>query len=111
MSTRSISLEGRERLRAQQAKEVEAVGAHAGARLRLESALAKRGQIIAAQDELVAEAEAGVAVAAAGVVSVSGFARATVILGTSPAALRRQLAVAKGRQAKANGNRQASGEA
>lgn len=103
MSTRSISLEARERLRAQQAQEVDAVGAHAGARLRLQSALAKRERVIATQNELVAEAEAGVALAAAKVVSVSGFSRATAILGATPAALRRQLAVAKGKTAAVNG--------
>jgi hypothetical protein len=81
---------------------VEAVCAHAGARLRLQSALAKREQVIAAQNELVAEAEAGVALAAATVVSVSGFNRATAILGATPAALRRQVAAAKGKAAAAN---------
>ena len=111
MSTRSISLEARERLRAQQAQEVDAVCAHAGARLRLQSALAKREQAIAAQDKVVAQAEADVAVAAAGVVSVSGFGRATAILGTTSAALRRQVAVAKGRQAEANRTGRADREA
>lgn len=111
MSTRSISLEARERLRAQQAQEVDAVCAHAGARLHLQSALAKREQVIAAQNKLVAEAETGVAVAAAKVVSVSGFGRATAILGATPAALRRQVAVAKGRAAAASGTPRVAAQA
>lgn len=95
MSSRLISLEARERLRAQQAEEARVVAAHAGACARLQSSLARRSEVIAAQDELVAKAETGVAAAAATVVAVSGFARAATILDVAPAALRRMLAVAK----------------
>ena len=97
MSSRLISLEARERLRTQQAAEVKAVSAHAVACTRLEGVLGKRAELLAAQDLAVTSAEADVAVAAAGVVAVSGFARAAALLGSSPASLRRQLAVAKSR--------------
>ena len=97
MSSKLISLEARERLRTQQAAEVKAVSAHTVACTRLEGVLGKRAEVPAAQDVAVAAAEKDVAVAAAGVVAVSGFARATALLGSSPASLRRQLAVAKTR--------------
>lgn len=97
MASRLISLEARERLRAQQAEEAKAVSAHTVACSRLESVLEKRADVLAAQDQIVAAAEEEVAVAAAGVVAVSGFARATAILGATQASLRRQLTVAKGR--------------
>jgi hypothetical protein len=95
MSSRLISLEARERLRAQQAEEAKAVSAHTAACSRLESVVEKRAEVVAAQDQVVAAAETDVAVAAAGVVAVSGFARAAAILGATPTALRRQLAAAK----------------
>ena len=97
MSSRLISLEARERLRAQQAEEAKAVSAHTVACSRLESVLEKRAELLASQDVAVAAAEKRVAMAAAVVVAVSGFARAAAILGTSPASLRRQLAAAKAR--------------
>ncbi len=97
MSSRLISLAARERLRAQQVEEAKVVSAHAVAYSRLESVLEKRAQVLAGQDRLVAGAEEKVAVAAAGVVAVSGFARAAAILGATPASLRRQLTVAKAR--------------
>ena len=95
MSSRLISLEARERLRAQQAEEAKAVSAHSVARSRLESILERRAELLASQDLVVAAAEQEVAMAAAGVVAVSGFARAAAILGATPASLRRQLAAAK----------------
>jgi hypothetical protein len=95
MSSRLISLEARERLRAQQAGEAKAVSAHTVACSRLENVLDKRAELLASQDLAVAAAEQEVAVAAAGVVAESGFARAAAILGTSPASLRRQLTAAK----------------
>lgn len=94
MSSRLISLEARERLRAQQAEESKAVSAHSAACARLENALQKRAELLAAQDRAVAAVERDVAVAAAGVVAVSGFPRARAILGTTAASLRRQLALA-----------------
>lgn len=97
MSSRLISLEARERLRAQQAREAKAVSAHTAACARLERVLEKRAEVLASQDQVVAAVEEDVAIAAAGVVAVSGFARAAAILGASPASLRRQLGVAKGR--------------
>jgi len=95
MSSRLISLEARERLRAQQAEEAKAVSAHSVARSRLESILEKRAELLGSQDLVVAAAEQEVAMAAAGVVAVSGFARAAAILGATPSSLRRQLATAK----------------
>jgi hypothetical protein len=95
MSSRLISLEARQRLRTQQLEEARAVSAHAVANARLEGVVTKRAEVISAQDELVSGAETDVAVAAAGLVAVSGFARAAAILDFSPGALRRLLAVAK----------------
>lgn len=95
MSSRLITPEARQRLKAQQAGEAKAVAAHAGACARLASVQAKRAEVISAQDELVAGAERDVAVAAAGVVAVSGLARAAAILDVWPASLRRLLALAK----------------
>lgn len=97
MSSRLISLEARERLRTQQAAEVKAVSAHTVACARLEGVLGKRAETLAAQDVAVVAAETDVAVAAAGVVAVSGFARAAALLGATPSSLRRQLALAKTR--------------
>jgi hypothetical protein len=62
---------------------------------RLETAIAKRVEVIAAQDELVAEANARVATAVLQVVGISGLTRATIILGVPKGLLRRQLASAK----------------
>lgn len=95
MSSRLITPEARQRLRTQQAEEAKAVTAHAGACARLESVEAKRAEVISAQDELVAGAERDVAVAVAGLVAVSGLARAAAILDVRPAALRRLLTLAK----------------
>ncbi len=95
MSSRLITPEARQRLKAQQTEEAKAVSAHAGACARLASAQAKRTEVISAQGELVAGAERDVAVAAAAVVAVSGLARAAAILDMRPAALRRLLTFAK----------------
>jgi hypothetical protein len=105
MSSRLISLEARQRLRTQQVEEARAVSFHALATARLESVVAKRAEVISAQDVLVAGAETDVAVAAAGVVAVSGFARAAAILGVSPGALRRLLGVAKTHEQHEQGDR------
>lgn len=94
MPTKLISPEARQRLKAQQAKESEAVAAHASACVRLDEVRARRADVISAQDHLVASAEVAVAVAAAGVVRVSGFVRAAAILGLAPADLRRLKALA-----------------
>ena len=95
MSSRLITPEARQRLKAQQAGEAKAVSVHAGACARLASVQAKRAEVISAQDELVAGVEREVAVAAAGVVAVSGLARAAAILDVRPASLRRLLTFAK----------------
>jgi hypothetical protein len=95
MSNRLISLEARERLRARQAEEAKAVSNHTAACSRLESILGRRAELLATQERFVLAAEEQVAVAAAGVVAVSGFARAAAILGATPASLRRQVALAK----------------
>jgi regulator of protease activity HflC (stomatin/prohibitin superfamily) len=97
MPTHSISLEARERLRAQQNEEASAVAAHGAATARLDTAAARRNQVILAQEKVVAEAEARVAEAARKVVKVSGFERASVILGIPKGTLRRHLATAKNR--------------
>jgi regulator of protease activity HflC (stomatin/prohibitin superfamily) len=97
MPTNSISLEARERLRAQQNEEASAVAAHGAATARLDSAAARRNRVILAQDKVVAEAEAKVTEAARKVVRVSGFERAAVILGIPKGTLRRHVATTKNR--------------
>jgi hypothetical protein len=92
MSNRSLSIEARERLRAQQETEAKAVAAHSVAVGRLAATTARRAEVIAAQDELIRQAMAHVAVAAAEVIEVSGLERASVILGVPKGSLRRQLA-------------------
>jgi hypothetical protein len=96
---RSISIEARERLRAQQEAEAKAVAAHGAAVGRLAATTARRAEVIAGQDELIAHAEGHVAVAAAEVIQVSGLDRAAVILGVPKGSLRRQMTVARQRKA------------
>lgn len=102
MSTRSISVQARQRLRAQQDAEARAVAAHGAAVGRLATTTAKRAEAIAAQDELVAQVEGQVAATAAGVVEVSGLERAAAILGVPKGVLRRQLASARRAQGSAS---------
>ena len=95
MSNRSLSIEARERLRAQQEAEAKAVASHSAAVGRLATTTARRAEVIASQDELVTQAEVHVAVAAAEVVEVSGLERASVILGVPKGSLRRQLTASR----------------
>ncbi len=71
------------------------MAAHSAALGRLEAVASKRAEAIAAQDELVARAEAQVSIAATSVVEVSGFERASVILGVPKGSLRRQLSASR----------------
>jgi hypothetical protein len=95
VSNRSISIEARERLRAQQEAEAKAVAAHSAAVGRLAATTTRRAEVIAGQDQLISHAEAHVAAAAAEVIEVSGLDRAAVILGVPKGLLRRQLTAAK----------------
>jgi len=97
MSPRNISIEARERLRAQQEAEAKAVRTHSAALATLKTAVAKRADLVAIQDELVAVAQSGVALAAGHLVEVSGIDRAALILGLPKGSLRRQLASVKRR--------------
>jgi hypothetical protein len=95
MPSRNISVEARERLRVQQEAEAKAVAAYGAAEAKLEATVVRRADVLAAQDELVRDAESDLAESAARLVEVSGFDRALLILGTAKGVLRRQLAAVK----------------
>jgi len=97
VSSRSLSIEERERLRAQKEAAAKAVNLHGAAMGVLVAAPERRAELIAIQDELVSKAESGVADRAVGVIEVSGLDRTGLILGVSKMPLRRYLAVARQR--------------
>lgn len=100
MSSRNIPAEARERLRGQQEAEAKAVAAYGAAEAKLEATVARRADVLAAQDELVAAAESDVAESAVRLVEVSGFDRAVLILGTPKGTFRRRVATVKRRNTK-----------
>jgi hypothetical protein len=86
----------RDRLRAAQLVESEAVTAALQARTEYEAAITRRDRVLAKEDSAVAAAELACDVAHAGVVTVSGLARSAALLGTTTAELGRAVKTAKG---------------
>ncbi len=84
-----VSLAARERLRDHQAAAAKAVAAHSAARARLEVVTARRAEVLAAQDCLVAAANADVAVTLVTAANVMGVDVAAALLDVSKAEVHR----------------------
>ena len=84
-----VSLAARERLRDHQAAAAKAVGAHSAALARLEAVTSRRAEVLAAQDCLVAAANAEVAAAVVTAAKVMGADVAATLLDVSKAEVRR----------------------
>jgi hypothetical protein len=84
-----VSLAARERLRDHQAAAARAVGAHGAALARLDGVVARRVEVLAVQDALVAAAHAEVAAAVVAAVQVMGVDVAATLLDLSKAEVRR----------------------
>ena len=84
-----VSLAARERLRDHQAAAAKAVGAHSAAMARLEIVTSRRTEVLAAQDCLVAAANADVAAAVVTAAEVMGVDVAATLLDISKAEVRR----------------------
>ena len=90
MSTKApVSLAARERLRDHQAAAAKVVGAHGAALARLEAVTARRAEVLAAQDLLVADANAEVAAAVVTAAQLMGADVAATLLDVSRAEVRR----------------------
>ena len=84
-----VSLAARERLRDHRAAAAKAVGAHSAALSRLEAVTSRRAEVLAAQDGLVAAANAEVAAAVVTAAKVFGADVAATLLDVSKAEVRR----------------------
>jgi hypothetical protein len=84
-----VSLAARERLRDHQAAAAKAFGAHSAALARLKAVTSRRSEVLAAQDCLVAAANAEVAVAVVTAAKVMGADEAAALLDVSKAEARR----------------------
>ncbi len=80
-----MSLAARERLRDHQAAAAKAVAAYSAARARLEAVTSRRAEVLAAQDRLVAAANAEVAAALVTAANVMGVDVAATLLDVSKA--------------------------
>jgi hypothetical protein len=94
MSARSIPAEIRERLRAHQDAEAQALAAATAATARRESAELRRSEVVAAQDELVRAAAAQEEASMVDLAAASGVDRAAALLDISVVTLRRLVRVA-----------------
>ena len=84
-----VSLAARERLRDHQAAAAKAVAAHSAARARLEAVTFRRTEVLAAQDCLVAAANAEVTAALVSAANVMGVEVAAALLDVSKAEVHR----------------------
>ena len=84
-----VSLAARERLRDHQAAAAKAVAVHSAARARLEAVISRRAEVLAAQDCLVAAANAEVAAALVSAANVMGVEVAAALLDVSKAEVHR----------------------
>ena len=89
MSARSIPAEIRERLRAHQDAEAQALATAAAATARREAAELRRSEVVAAQDDLVRAAVAQEEASMVDLATASGVDRASALLDISPVTLRR----------------------
>ena len=83
-----VSLAARERLRDHQAAAAKAVAVHGAALVRLDTAICRRAEVLAAQDALVATASAEVAAAVSAVAQVMGVDLAAAMLDLPKAEVR-----------------------
>ena len=90
-----VSLAARERLRDHQAAAAKAVSAHSAALARLEAVTSRRAEVLAAQDGLVAAANAEVAAAVVTAAKVMGADVAATLLDVSKAEVRRAMKAAQ----------------
>ena len=98
-SASPISLAARERLRDHQAVTAKAVGGHAAALARLETAASRRADVVARQDVLVAIAAAEVASAVVEAARVMGTDVAATVLDLRKTEVRRILKEAQIKEA------------
>jgi len=84
-----VSLAARERLREHQAAAAKAVSAHSAALARLEAVTARRAEVLASQDGLVAAAKAEVTAVVVTAAKVMGADLAATLLDVSKAEVRR----------------------
>jgi ABC-type methionine transport system permease subunit len=98
-SASPISLAARERLRDHQAVTAKAVGGHAAALVRLETAASRRADVVARQDVLVAIAAAEVASAVVEAARVMGTDVAATVLDLRKTEVRRILKEAQIKEA------------
>jgi hypothetical protein len=84
-----VSLAARERLRDHQAAAAKAVAVHSAARARLEAVISRRAEVLAAQDCLVAAANAEVSAALVSAANVMGVEVAAALLDVSKAEVHR----------------------
>ena len=90
-----VSLAARERLRDHQAAAAKAVGAHSAALTRLDAVMSRRAEVLAAQDCLVAAANAEVAAAIVTAAQVMGVDVAATLLDLTKAEVRRVIKAAE----------------
>lgn len=91
-----VSLAARERLRDYQAAAAKAVSAYGAALARLEGASSRRAEVLAAQERLVAAANADVAAAVVAAAQLMGIDVAATLLDVSKAEVRRVTRAARG---------------
>ena len=89
MSARSLPVEVRDRLRAHQEAETQAVAATTAAVARRAAAVARRDEVIATQDELVRAAVSEEEKAMVDLATTSGIERAAALLNVTVSALRK----------------------
>lgn len=96
MSARSLPIDVRDRLRAHQEAESQAVAAMAAATARREAAETRRDELVATHDEFVRIAVAGEEAALVNLANTSGVERAAALLDVPIATVRKVVRAANG---------------